>query len=309
MILAKTIIGTSTFMKQTLIMLEKAAKTNITVSITGETGTGKEVVAKAIHYNSSKASRPFIALNVAAIPHDLIESELFGYEKGAFTGATARKMGKLEEANTGTLFLDEIAEMDLSMQVKLLRVLQERELTRLGGNENIKLDFRLIVATHKNLNEEVQNGTFREDLFYRMMGLNIDLPPLRERGNDVLLLARHFANEFCSENKMKPVSFSLEARDKLSQYYYPGNIRELKSVVELCIVMSDGKEVLPGDISFNSSGVDAKSFMMEEMSMQNYIAMIVKNYLRKYNENVAFVAQKLGIGKSTIYKMMKAGEL
>ena len=170
----KTMIGQSAPLKNIFGLMEKATKTNINVSITGETGTGKEVVAKAIHYNSNRKSKPFVAVNMAAIPHDLMESELFGFEKGAFTGAIARKIGKFEEANGGTIFLDEIAELDLNMQSKILRVLQEREIVRVGANEKIQLDIRLIIATHKNLANEVKNGNFREDLYYRVMGLPIE---------------------------------------------------------------------------------------------------------------------------------------
>jgi transcriptional regulator with GAF, ATPase, and Fis domain len=172
------------------------------VSITGDTGTGKELAAKAVHFNSDRKKKPFVAINVAAIPKELIESELFGYEKGAFTGAEQSKPGKFEEANQGTLFLDEIGEMDLNMQSKLLRVLQERELTRLGSNKNIPIDVRLIVATHKDLLKEVKAGKFRQDLYYRLLGITIDLPPLKERGNDIILLAKIFVKEFCDQNKI-----------------------------------------------------------------------------------------------------------
>ena len=173
----KTLVGQSNALKKIFGLMEKATKTNINVSVCGETGTGKEVVAKAIHYNGDRKRKPFVPVNMAAIPKELIESELFGYEKGAFTGAITRKIGKFEEANGGTIFLDEIAELDLSVQSKLLRVLQEREVVRVGGNEKIKLDIHLIVATHKNLLEEVKTGNFREDLYYRIVGLEIELPP------------------------------------------------------------------------------------------------------------------------------------
>ncbi|HTF81720.1 MAG TPA: sigma-54 dependent transcriptional regulator, partial [Cytophagales bacterium] len=196
----KVLKGNSESIKKIFALMEKAGKSNITVSITGETGTGKEVVAKAIHYNSGRSSKPFVAVNMSAIPKELAESELFGYEKGAFTGASTRRVGKFEEANQGTIFLDEIAEMDLSLQSKILRVIQEREVTRVGGNGSVKLDVRIIVATHKNLQEEVKKGTFREDLYYRLLGLPINLPPLRERDKDVLVIAKHFVEEFCKQN-------------------------------------------------------------------------------------------------------------
>src|SRR6188768_2753877 len=195
----KSIIGTSTAIKKTFSLLEKAVQTNISVSISGETGTGKELVAKAIHYNSKRKGKPFVAVNIAAIPRELIESELFGHEKGAFTGAVTRRIGKFEEAEGGTIFLDEIGEMDLNLQAKLLRVLQEKEVSRLGGNQVIKLDVRILVATHRNLQEEVKAGRFREDLYYRLLGLPIHLPPLRERANDAILVAKHFLDQFAND--------------------------------------------------------------------------------------------------------------
>src|SRR5258705_3229968 len=219
----KSIKGSSPAMKKVFAVMEKAAKTNINVSVTGETGTGKELVAKAIHYNSERKKRPFIAVNMPAIPTELLESELFGHEKGAYTGAISRKIGKFEEANKGTLLLDEIAELDLSLQSKILRVLQERELVRVGGNVSIKLDVRLVVATHKNLAEEVSKGRFREDLYYRIMGLPVELPPLRERGMDIMLLAKAFLDDFCRENKLSMQAISPEAREKLMKYNYSGN--------------------------------------------------------------------------------------
>ena len=239
----KTIIGQSDAIKKVFNKVNKSINTNINVSITGETGTGKEVVAKAIHYNSERKNKPFIAINMAAIPKELMESEFFGHEAGAFTGANTRNIGKFEQANGGTIFLDEIAELDLNLQSKLLRVLQEREVVRLGGTTKIKFDARLIIATHKVLAQEVKKGNFREDLYYRIMGLPIELPPLRERGNDILLLAKHFIDLFIKDNKMKAISLSKEAKDKLIRYPFPGNIRELKSVIDLACVMSDGKEI------------------------------------------------------------------
>lgn len=304
----KSIKGRSPVLQKIFSLMDRAAKTNINVSITGETGTGKEVVAKAIHFNSERRKKNFVAVNMAAIPKELIESELFGYEKGAFTGAIARKAGKFEEANGGSIFLDEIAELDLSLQSKLLRVLQEREVTRVGGNELVKLDVRLLIATHKNLSEEVKKGNFREDLYYRIMGLPIDLPPLRERGNDVLLLARYFVDEFTRDNKMNSISISEDAKDRLMHYNYPGNIRELKSIIELAAVMCDGKEIRSNDISYSSVNAD-QVFMAEEKTLKQYTADIVKHFLKKYDNHVMEAADKLGIGKSTIYKMIQQKEI
>jgi len=304
----KTLIGQSETLKKVFSMMEKASRTNITVSITGETGTGKEVVAKAIHYNSDRKKKKFIAVNMAAIPRELIESELFGHEKGAFTGAIARKAGKFEEANGGTIFLDEIAEMDLSLQSKMLRVLQEREVVRVGGNETVKLDLRLIVATHKNLADEVRKGNFREDLNFRILGLPIDLPPLRERGNDILILAKHFADEFAKENKLGTIQFTKEAKEKLLTYHFPGNVRELKAIVDLSVVMCENNEIKPEDITF----VSAKKtdfFAGQGKTLRQHTCEIIKHYLKKNNDDVVATAQVLDIGKSTIYKMIQEGEL
>lgn len=303
----KSIIGNSSAIKKIFDLLEKAAKTQITVSITGETGTGKELAAKAIHYNSKRKNKPFITVNVAAIPRDLIESELFGHEKGAFTGAIQRRIGKFEEAEGGTIFLDEIGEMDINLQAKLLRVLQEKELTRVGGNQVIKLDVRVLVATHRNLQEEVKNKTFREDLYYRLLGLPILVPPLRERGQDILLLAKHFLDQFAKENHMAKIKISNEAQEKLLKYPYPGNVRELKSVIDLAAVMSDGVELQAKDIAFNNM-VSENMFLLKEMTLQEYNYHIIRNYLTKYNDNVIEVAKRLDIGKSSIYRYLKEME-
>lgn len=304
----KTILGNSPVLKGVFTLIEKAVKTNINVSITGETGTGKEVVAKAIHYNSDRKKKSFVAVNMAAIPKDLIESELFGYEKGAFTGAVSRKIGKFEEAIGGTIFLDEIAEMDLNLQSKLLRVLQERELTRVGGNEAVKLDVRVITATHKNLSEEVRKGNFREDLFFRVMGLPIELPPLRDRGSDVLILAKHFIDDFVKTNKLSSLSLAADAKEKLLKYPFPGNIRELKAVIELAAVMADGQEIKAKDISFFSLQKE-NMFLMENKTLRQHTCDIINHYLKKHQGDVIETAKALDIGKSTIYKMIQEGEV
>lgn len=303
----KSIIGTSPAIKKIFDLIEKAVKTQITVSVTGETGTGKELIAKAIHYNSKRKNKSLVAVNVAAIPKELIESELFGHEKGAFTGAASRRIGKFEEAEGGTIFLDEIGEMDLSLQSKLLRVLQEKELTRIGGNQVIKLDVRVIVATHRNLLEEVRAGRFREDLYYRLLGLPIHLPALRERGQDILLLARHFLDQFAKENDLKKIKLSSQAQDKLLQYPFPGNVRELKSIIELAAVMATENEIQEKDITFTTPLRD-DSMMLKEMTLQEYTYRIIRNYLNKYNNNVLDVARRLDIGKSSIYRYLKEME-
>lgn len=307
--LDNSIIGQSDALKKVFTIINKAIKTNINVSIMGETGTGKEVVAKAIHYNSDRRKKNFVAVNMAAIPKELVESELFGHEKGAFTGAHTRKAGKFEEANGGSIFLDEIAEMDLSLQSKLLRVLQEREVVRVGGNEKIKLDIRLLVATHKNLTKEVEKGLFREDLYFRIMGLPLELPPLRERGNDILLLAKYFAESFAKENNLIPVQLTKAAKEKLMHYHYPGNIRELKAVVELAAIMCENNEVSADDITFNSFKKDEEHFIAPGKSLRQYICDIIKHYLKQNDNDVVDTARMLDIGKSTIYKMIRRGEL
>ena len=298
------LIGNSHSLKNIFSLIEKATKTNINVSITGETGTGKDLVAKAIHYNSDRKPSPFVAVNVSAIPSELIESELFGYEKGAFTGAQARKIGKFEEASKGTLFLDEIGDMDLNMQSKILRVLQESELSRVGGNTVIKIDTRLIIATHKNLADLVRAGKFREDLYYRLLGLPIHIPPLRDRDGDVLILARTFIDNFCSENGLASKTLSQKAQEKLKTYHFPGNVRELKSVIELATVLSNTNVIEEPDINFSSLGA-VEDIFSTELTMKEYYNKIVWYFLKKYDNKVRVVADKLDIGKSSIYNLLK----
>ncbi|WP_276496045.1 sigma-54-dependent transcriptional regulator [Pontibacter litorisediminis] len=302
------IIGNSEAMRQVFNMMGKAAKTNITVSINGETGTGKELVAKAIHYNSTRKKMPYVAVNVAAIPRELIESELFGHEKGAFTGAVSRRLGRFEEANKGTIFLDEIGELDISLQAKLLRVLQEKEITRVGGNSVVPVDARIIVATHKDLAEEVKKGNFREDLYYRLLGLPIHLPPLRERGADILVLAKHFMDAFCKENGLGKKTLSAKAQEKLLSHSYPGNVRELRAIIELAVVMADENVIEAQDINLTASSSE-KDFLSVERPLREYTTEIIQRFLNKYDHNVLLVAEKLDIGKSTIYRMIQNKEL
>jgi len=299
-----SIIGSSSAIKKTFDLLGKAIKTNITVSITGETGTGKELAAKAIHYNSTRKKGKFVAVNIAAIPKDLLESELFGYEKGAFTGAVARRIGKFEDADNGTLFLDEIGEMDINLQAKLLRVLQEKELSRIGGNEVIKINPRIIVATHKDLAQEVSEGNFREDLYYRLLGLPIEMPPLRDRGNDIIIIANKMLGDFCKENELSCSAISKEAKEKLMTYTYPGNVRELKSIVELAAVMGSGEEIREEDISFKAIKENGK-ILFEELTLKEYESRIINYFMDKFDNNVLKVARVLDIGKSTIYRHLK----
>lgn len=296
--------GNSREIEHVFELMHKATQTNISVSISGETGTGKELVAKGIHYNSKRSAKPFVAVNVSAIPDGLIESELFGHEKGAFTGADFQKIGKFEAANGGTLFLDEIADLNLNLQAKLLRVLQERELVRLGGHDVIPLDVRIITATHKNLATLSGDDQFRQDLYYRLLGLPIEIPPLRQRGNDKILLAKFFVDEFCRENDMEQKTLSSEAKQMLSNYHYPGNIRELKAIMELACVMCSRDVIKPSHLNMNVDE-SVQNLLAQEKTLEEYNNEIVKFFLNKYNQNVRLVASKLGIGKSTIYRMLQ----
>ncbi len=300
----KTIIGQSDKIKQVFRFMEKAISNNITVIIQGETGTGKEMVAKAIHYNSPRKKGQFVAVNMSAIPKDLAESELFGHEKGSFTGAANRHIGKFEQAKGGTLFLDEVGEMELTLQAKLLRALQEKEIIRVGGNETIKTDCRIIAATNKNLLDEMKKGNFREDLYYRLFGLPIELPPLRDRDKDTLILARYFVTSFCKDNDIEEKTLSKEALQKLLGYSFPGNIRELKSVVELAVVMSDQDTIGADDITFAQAD-PVTDVYSEDLTMREYEYRIIQMYLKNYDNDIKQVAKKLDIGQSTIYRMLK----
>ncbi len=300
----KTILGESQSVKGVFELIEKALGTNITVTISGETGTGKELVAKAIHYNSKRKDSSFVAVNVSAIPAELIESELFGHEKGSFTGAIARRIGRFEEADGGTLFLDEVGDMQMNMQAKLLRVLQEKEIVRIGSNKPVKTDCRIIVATNRNLKEEVKKGNFREDLYYRLLGLQIELPPLRERGGDILILARHFIEAFCNENDLPLKKLSVQSQNKLMKYHFPGNVRELKSIIELAVTLSDTNEIEPSDLVRDQD--DPLSLIgNDNLTLREYELKIIKATLKKYSNDIKATAEKLNIGVSTIYRLLK----
>lgn len=245
------IIGESGAIMKVLRLIQKVEKTNVLTLITGESGTGKELVASAIHYNSNRKNKPFVAVNVAAIPDDLLESELFGHERGAFTGADSKRIGKFEEANEGTIFLDEIGEMDILMQTKLLRVLQESKITRLGSNKEIPLNVRVIAATNKNLAQRVKDGKMREDLYYRLQGFLIHLPPLRERENDLLLLAKNMLKSFCDSNRIEQKTFSPDSLKAMMKHPWQGNVRELKAFVERSVLISDGPVIEAEDLIFS----------------------------------------------------------
>ena len=242
-----SIIGESGPVLKVIRMMQKIENSDVMALITGESGTGKEVAARAIHYNSRRRKKNFVAINVAAIPEDLIESELFGHEKGAFTGATGRRIGKFEEADGGTILLDEIGEMDINLQTKLLRVLQEKKICRIGSNKEISLDVRVLAATNKDLGQRVKEGKFREDLYYRIQGFLVHLPPLRERGNDVIVLAKHFLQEYSGTTK----SFATDALEAMLSHNWPGNIRELRSFVERASLISEGDKIQTSDLIFS----------------------------------------------------------
>jgi DNA-binding NtrC family response regulator len=300
----QSILGESPAIKNVYDLIEKALGTNITVIISGETGTGKELVAKAIHYNSKRKDKSFVTVNVSAIPSELIESELFGHEKGAFTGAAYRRIGRFEEADGGTLFLDEIGEMELNLQAKLLRVLQEKEIVRIGSNNAVKADCRIVVATNKNLKEEVKKGNFREDLYYRLLGLPIELPPLRDRANDILILAQYFIGNFCNENNILSKKLSAQSQKKLMSYPFPGNVRELKSVIELAVTLSENEEIEPADLVVDTG--DPLSIVASDiLTLREYQVKIIKATLKKNNNDIKLAADKLDIGISTIYRILK----
>jgi two-component system response regulator AtoC len=300
----ESILGESPAIMSVYDLIDKTLSTNITVIISGETGTGKELVAKAIHYNSKRKDKSFVTVNIAAIPSELIESELFGHEKGAFTGASYRRIGRFEEADGGTLFLDEIGEMELNLQAKLLRVLQEKEIVRIGSNKPVKTDCRIVVATNKNLKEEVKRGNFREDLFYRLLGLPIELPPLRDRANDILILARNFIGKFCEENNIMLKKLSVESQKKLMSYPFPGNVRELKSVVELAVTISENDVIEPTDLVIDR-GDPLSDVSNDNLTLREYQVKIIKATLKKNNDDIKLAAEKLDIGISTIYRILK----
>jgi two-component system response regulator HydG len=242
------IIGSAPSMVRVFRHLERAAASDVTVLVTGESGTGKELVARAIHSQSTRRDRPFVAINCAAIPETLQETELFGHEKGAFTGAAGRRTGRFEQADKGTLFLDEVGELSFGLQAKLLRVLQERRFYRVGGNEEIEVDVRIVCATNDELHQLVRKGRFRKDLFYRLAVFELDIPPVRERVDDVVLLAQHFLADFAARHGRPRAHFSADAMRALQEYAWPGNVREIQNAVEAALVRSLGDEIVPDDL-------------------------------------------------------------
>ncbi|RMD85831.1 MAG: sigma-54-dependent Fis family transcriptional regulator [Calditrichaeota bacterium] len=312
------IVGHSSKMQEVFRSLERVIDSNVTVSIRGESGTGKELLAKAIHFNGPRRNKPFVTVNCAAIPETLLESELFGHEKGAFTGAIARRVGKFEQADGGTLFLDEIGDMPMSTQVKILRVLQERKFQRVGGNETIEVDVRVISATNKNLEEEMARGNFREDLYYRISVYPIFVPPLRKRKEDIPALVAFMLEKFNKENKRKIRAVAPRTMDYLMNYNWPGNVRELENVMERAFLnCTDGilyPEHLPITITSykldNNSG-DAYIDLKKAVALTKKITPlkelekeVLKQALRLTNYNMSIAAAELGIGRTTLYRKL-----
>jgi DNA-binding NtrC family response regulator len=312
------LIGKSPAMQDIYTKIEQVADSRTTVLIGGESGTGKELVAKALHYNSGRRERPFIALNCAAIPDTLIESELFGHEKGSFTDATARRVGQFELANTGTLFLDEIGDLSPMTQAKLLRILQEREFTRVGGVQSIKVDVRIVTATNQNLEDLVRKGQFREDLYYRINVIALYLPPLRERGEDIPLLARHFLAKRIEEESRKPQEFSKDAVDLLCRYPWPGNVREMENIIEQAFIWSKGSDtilpehlptILKNDSRSSSLRDDTLAGRLSlEKAVMEFEREIILDALKRTNYIQTHAANLLGISRRMLkYRMDTLG--
>ncbi len=312
------LIGKSQGMQEIYAKIEQVADSRTTVLITGESGTGKELVAKALHYNSGRRERPFIALNCAALPETLIESELFGHEKGSFTDATARRVGQFELANTGTLFLDEIGDLSAMTQAKLLRVLQEREFTRIGGVQSIKVDVRIVAATNRNLEEMVRKGQFREDLYYRINVISLFLPPLRERGEDIPLLAKHFLAKRVEEEKRPHIEFGKEALEVLTRYPWPGNVREMENIIEQAFIWSQNcpqitQEHLPTILKSDSRSSSLRDDtlagrMSLEKAVMEFEREIILDALKRTNYVQTHAANLLGISRRMLkYRMDTLG--
>src|SRR5258707_12982577 len=287
----RNIIARSAKMQEVLALVERVAPTNSTVLLGGESGVGKDLVARAIHQNSRRASGPFIKINSTAIPDNLFESELFGFEKGAFTGALASKPGKFELADKGTLFLDEIGDVPAPIQVKLLRVLQEREFERLGGTKTLKVDIRMIAATNRDLRAALEEGTFREDLYYRLNVVPIDIPPLRERKQDIPFLANHFVKKLAVDTGSQVETITDAGMEKLLSYHWPGNVRELENIIERSLVMAAGTQLDAGDIKLENAprprpqGSDGAPFLPAGLSLDKYEQEIIREALRRAEGN------------------------
>ena len=296
------IIGTSNKMVEVFKTIKKIATPDVTVLITGESGTGKEMVAKAVHRQSLRKDKPFVTINCGAIPETLLESELFGHEKGAFTDAYIQKKGKFEYAEGGTIFLDEIGELPLSLQVKILRFLQDHQIERIGGKEPIPLDLRIIAATNKPLEKEVQSNKFREDLYYRLSVINIHLPPLRERDDDVIILANAFLNIFSKEYNKANLSFSHRSIIKLKEYNWPGNVRELENKIKRAAIMCQSKRITPSDLGF-SLEEPKKPFSLQSIKERVEKEAILEA-LNVNDWNVSNAARYLSVSRTTLYGLI-----
>jgi Nif-specific regulatory protein len=306
--LEHNMVGSSPAMRKVFELIRRVAPTESTVLIEGESGTGKELVARAIHRNSRRAERPFVAINCAAIPDTLLESELFGHEKGAFTGASALKKGKLEVAEGGTLFLDEIGELASGLQAKLLRILQEREFERVGGTHPIKLDIRVIAATNKSLVEVVKTGAFRTDLYHRLNVVNLTTPALRDRREDIPALTEHFIVKFSRKCKMRAKPLSEEARACLMKYEWPGNIRELENAVERALVLGSSDIILPDDlpetvVEMGSSASSLKAHY--HAAITDFKKQLVREAFREAKGNYLEAAKTLGMHPNSLLRLIR----
>jgi DNA-binding NtrC family response regulator len=306
------VVARSVKMQEVLATVERVAPTNSTVLLGGESGVGKDLIARAIHEKSRRASGPFIKINSSAIPENLLESELFGYEKGAFTGANASKPGKFELADKGTLFLDEIGDVPPAIQVKLLRVLQEREFERLGGTRTVKVDVRLIAATNRDLREALEQGTFREDLYYRLNVVPIDIAPLRQRKEDIPDLVNLFISRFAGDSGKQVKSISPEAMQILVSYHWPGNVRELQNIIERACALAKGTVLEVGDIHLDvrpaKAANGAGGFLPEGMTLEHWEDEMIREALRRANGNKSQAARLLGLSRNALrYRLSKIG--
>jgi len=298
------IIASSPEMLKLSRNIQKIAPTNVNVLLLGESGTGKEVLAKAIHNLSDRAEKRFIAVNCAAIPENLLESELFGYEKGAFTGATKQTKGKIEYADGGTFFLDEIGDLPFSLQAKLLRFLQERQIERLGGREEIAVDVRIICATHQNIRSLIEKGTFREDLYFRVAEMTVNIPPLRDRTGDTILIATALLKRYAEENNKAAKGFTDEAAQAIETYSWPGNVRELENKIKRAVIMSEGNQITLEDLELEKTTDFSAPLNLKEVR-ENAETAAIKRALAYTDNNMSQTAKLLGISRPTLYTLMK----
>ena len=306
------IVGRSNAMREIFTTIERVAPTRATVLLCGESGVGKDLIARAIHHHSPREGRPFVKINCTALPENLMESELFGYEKGAFTGANTSKPGKFEQADTGTVFLDEIGDVPASVQVKLLRILQEREFERLGSNKTRHIDVRVLAATNVDLRAALEQGTFREDLYYRLNVMPLNIPALRERKEDIPFLAEHFVRKLKKDLGTPVESISDAAIQRLLEYHWPGNVRELENVIERSMVLAPGRVLEAGDIKLDlapkSRLAPADNFLPEGMTLDQYEQSIIQEALRRANGNKSQAARLLGLTRNALrYRLSQMG--